>query len=132
MEFGYLKYTQEVTELMDIDYNLNKQEQEFVLSNVIEKPLPSLLRGFSAPVKLNYAYSRDELTFLMSNDSDSFNRWEAANRLATQILLEIADFVENETEILIDERLIEAVGANLRLALDEQKDVSYDLSLIHI
>ena len=57
----------------------------------------------------------------MSYDSDSFNRWEAANRLATQILLEIADFVEKETEILIDERLIEAVGANLRLALDEKK-----------
>ena len=110
--------------------DLNKQEQEFVLSNVTEKPLPSLLRGFSAPVKLNYAYSRDELTFLMSYDSDSFNRWEAANRLATQILLEISGFVENETEIFIDERLIEAVGANLRLALDEQKDASYDKAML--
>ena len=110
--------------------DLNKHEQEFVLSNVTEKPLPSLLRGFSAPVKLNYAYSRDELTFLMSNDSDSFNRWEAANRLATQILLEIADFVENETKILIDERLIEAVGANLRMALGKQKDVSYDKAML--
>ena len=110
--------------------DFNKKEQEFVFSDVKEKPLPSLLRGFSAPVKLNYAYTRDELTFLMSNDSDSFNRWEAANRLATQILLEIAELVENEAETRIDERLFEAVGTNIRMALDDKKDESYDKAML--
>ena len=110
--------------------DFNKKEQEFVFSGVKERPLPSLLRGFSAPVKLNCAYTRDELTFLMSNDSDSFNRWEAANRLATQILLEIAELVENNAEIQIDERLFEAVGTNLRLALDDKKDGFYDKAML--
>ena len=45
-------------------------------------PLPSLLRGFSAPVKLSFPYSRDQLMFLMQHDSDGFNRWEAGQQLA--------------------------------------------------
>ena len=75
--------------------NLVEKEQEFVFGNVKERPLPSLLRGFSAPVKLNYAYSRDDLTFLMSNDSDGFNRWEASNRLGTEVLEEMIVQVES-------------------------------------
>ena len=46
------------------------------------KPVPSLLRGFSAPVILNYPYSEAELLHLMANDDDPFNRWEAGQRLA--------------------------------------------------
>jgi aminopeptidase N len=52
-----------------------------------EKPVPSLLRGFSAPVILNYPYAEDELLHLMAHDDDPFNRWEAAQRLATAIVL---------------------------------------------
>ena len=45
------------------------------------KPVPSLLRGFSAPVILNYPYTEADLVHLMANDDDPFNRWEAAQRL---------------------------------------------------
>jgi len=66
--------------------------QELVLVNLPVRPVPSLLRGFSAPVKVRYPYSRQELAFLFANDSDPFNRWEAGQRLATEVLLEmIAD-----------------------------------------
>jgi aminopeptidase N len=51
------------------------------------KPVPSLLRGFSAPVILNYPYTEDELVHLLANDDDPFSRWEAAQRLAADIIL---------------------------------------------
>jgi len=66
---------------------VSEQNQIFTFINVVEKPLPSLLRGFSAPVELEYPYSRDDDVFLMRFDSDAFNRWAAAQRLAMQTLL---------------------------------------------
>ncbi|HTO49203.1 MAG TPA: aminopeptidase N, partial [Burkholderiales bacterium] len=61
--------------------------ERFVFTNVPAKPVPSLLRRFSAPVILSFAYTEAELTHLMANDADAFNRWEAGQRLATGILL---------------------------------------------
>ncbi|MBC7803800.1 MAG: aminopeptidase N, partial [Candidatus Parcubacteria bacterium] len=66
--------------------SLKEPEQKFEFK-VKEKPVPSLLRGFSAPVILNYPYTEDELVQLLANDDDPFNRWEAAQRLATDIIL---------------------------------------------
>ncbi|MDP5209323.1 aminopeptidase N [Microbulbifer sp. 2205BS26-8] len=61
---------------------VTEAEQSFEFTELSEKPLPSLLRDFSAPVKIDYPYSIDQLLFLMSNDSDIFNRWDASQRLA--------------------------------------------------
>jgi aminopeptidase N len=110
--------------------NLIEEEQEFVFGDVKEKPLPSLLRDFSAPVKLNYAYSRDDLTFLMSNDSDGFNRWEASNRLGTEVLEEMTAQIVSEMEVRIDERLIKAAGHNLQLALDNNGGTAFDKAML--
>ncbi|WP_297571712.1 aminopeptidase N [uncultured Deefgea sp.] len=60
--------------------------QSFTFINVPCLPVPSLLRDFSAPVHLNFAYNDDDLVFLMANDSDAFARWEAANTFAVQLL----------------------------------------------
>lgn len=87
---------------------ITESEQTVIFRDVAVKPVPSLLRGFSAPVKLHYDYSRAELLFLMANDSDGFNRWEACNQLALSIL---ADMIEGEVrgeQIAVDARLIEA------------------------
>ena len=62
-------------------------EQDFVFTGISEHPTPSLLRGFSAPVIVRFDYSEADLVHLMSHDSDSFNRWEAGQRLATDIIL---------------------------------------------
>ena len=51
------------------------------------KPIPSLLRGFSAPVILKYPYSEADLVDLLANDDDPFNRWEAAQQLAAELIL---------------------------------------------
>jgi len=68
---------------------VNEAEQTFTFVDVPERPLPSLLRGFSAPVKLEFPYSRDQLMFLMQHDSDGFNRWEAGQQLSVQVLQEL-------------------------------------------
>jgi len=62
----------------------------FRFIGLAERPIPSLLRGFSAPVKVRFDYSDQELMFLMARDSDGFNRWDAAQTLAQRILLRIA------------------------------------------
>ncbi|WP_269619310.1 aminopeptidase N [Zhongshania sp. BJYM1] len=61
--------------------SVNEQTQSFVFTGVKEAPVPSLLRGFSAPVKLNFEYSRDQLLRLMRNDTDGFCRWDASQQL---------------------------------------------------
>lgn len=67
--------------------HLRDATQEFVFENVSEQPQVSLLRGFSAPVKLHHEASNETLAFLMSHDSDAFNRWDAGQRLATRLIL---------------------------------------------
>ncbi|WP_432239598.1 aminopeptidase N [Herbaspirillum robiniae] len=73
---------------------LTKARQTFRFTGVSEKPVLSILRGFSAPVVLKYDYSDAELAFLMAHDSDPFNRWEAGQRLATRRLLNLTVAVQ--------------------------------------
>ena len=61
----------------------DKASQRFVFRNVDTQPVPSLLRGFSAPVVLEYDYTPAELALLLAHDADGFNRWEAGQQLAT-------------------------------------------------
>ncbi len=60
--------------------------QASVTIKASEKPLPSLLRDFSAPVALDYAYSEEDLIHLLAHDSDPFNRWEAGQRLMLGVI----------------------------------------------
>lgn len=69
--------------------NLRHAEQTFVFQDVAEPPAPSILRGFSAPVRLHVPYQADDLRFLMQHDSDPFNRWEASQKLATRRILDL-------------------------------------------
>src|SRR5258706_851947 len=68
-------------------FSLTKPEEKFEFVNVPKPPVPSLLRGFSAPVNLRFDFTDAELTHLMANDADAFNRWEAGQRLALNLLL---------------------------------------------
>jgi len=78
---------------------ISRAKQSFTFVNVAEPPLPSLLRGFSAPVELDYPYTPDDNAFLMHFDSDSFNRWAAAQRLSMQTLLSMLDGESADTAI---------------------------------
>ncbi len=68
---------------------LTESRQTFTFTGIERRPVPSLLRNFSAPVILDIEYSDDELAFLLAHDSDPFNRWEAGQRLATRRLLSL-------------------------------------------
>ncbi len=68
--------------------SLRSPEERFVFVGVPARPIPSLLRGFSAPLILKYAYTCEELTHLFRRDGDAFNRWEAGQRLTLEILLQ--------------------------------------------
>lgn len=87
---------------------ITDSEQTIILEKVCEQPVPSLLRGFSAPVKLDFPYSRDDLVQLMSQDSDGFNRWEACNQLALAVVQELVSACLVGTELSLDKRLTEA------------------------
>ncbi|MFC5741568.1 aminopeptidase N [Dyella tabacisoli] len=63
---------------------LEQAEQSFVFRNIDAAPIPSLLRGFSAPVILDGDYAPTELALLLRHDIDGFNRWEAAQQLASR------------------------------------------------
>ena len=67
--------------------SLTQPVEKFEFVNVSKPPVPSLLRGFSAPVNLRFDFTDAELTHLMAYDADAFNRWEAGQRLALSLLL---------------------------------------------
>ena len=71
--------------------NLTEAKQSITFVNVSEKPLPSLLGDFSAPVKYHYDYSVEDYIFLMQHDDDDFNRWEASQRLAQLLILQMLE-----------------------------------------
>ncbi|KAG0164738.1 hypothetical protein DFQ30_009463 [Apophysomyces sp. BC1015] len=93
---------------------LTGTEQTFTFVDVAEKPLPSLLRNFSAPVIVEYDYTDDELAFLLAHDSDPFNRWEAGQRLATRALLSLATNVQQHVPLELPDAFVAAFGAVLR------------------
>ncbi|MFT2098656.1 aminopeptidase N [Marinomonas sp. 2405UD66-6] len=91
--------------------HLTSSEQVFEFSGLTARPVPSLLRGFSAPVKLHYDYTPADLLLLMSSDSDGFNRWSSAQQLAVnelQALIEQA--IAGET-LSIESQLIDGFKA---------------------
>ena len=67
--------------------DLTEPQQDFVFEQVTEQPIPSLLRGFSAPVIVKSTLTATEDAFLLRHDKDGFNRWEASQRLYTRCIL---------------------------------------------
>ena len=80
--------------------------------NVEEEPVPSILRGFSAPVVLDFDYTDTQLLTLLAFDIDAFNRWEAGQRLALKRALQLITQAPDDTAL--DAPYIEAMRAVLR------------------
>ncbi|WP_271008769.1 aminopeptidase N [Paucibacter sp. B51] len=90
---------------------LDEVEQSFVFTNLASQPVPSLLRGFSAPVVLDDGLSDADLLVLLQHDADAFNRWEASQRLALNRILAA---VRSGSALQLDSAFIEAMRAVLR------------------
>ena len=76
-------------------------------------PIASINRGFSAPVRVRQDLSREERAFLMSHDSDPYNRWEAGQQYATRLLLDMAVAYAAGGEAAVDANFIAALGKTL-------------------
>ncbi len=78
---------------------LTQPSETFVFTGIQAEPVPSILRGFTAPVVLEFDYSDDQLLHLLEHDSDPFNRWEAGQRLAVRsALIAIKSIANNAHE----------------------------------
>jgi len=100
---------------------LTEARMRFVFEDIDEEPVPSILRGFSAPVRFEMDRSREALTFLMAHDDDPVNRWDAGQQLAQQLLLETVEAIQSGASPSLDRAFSEAWG---RLLGDESLDGS--------
>jgi len=106
----------------EVILQLTQTEQSFVFENLKEQPVVSILRGFSAPVKLVMERNVEELAFLLSHDSDTFNRWEAGQELARKIIFGLIDDWRNGRDLQINPVIINAFKQVLEHSWD---DLSY-------
>ncbi|MEA2118309.1 aminopeptidase N [Halovibrio sp. HP20-50] len=113
----------------DAVIHLRDDEQTFVFTDVAEAPVPSLLREFSAPVKLNFPYSREDLAFLLTHDSDGFNRWDAGQRLALLALEDLIAAHRNGVEKVMDSRVVDAFKALLTGPMNDKAVLAEMLTL---
>jgi len=101
---------------------LRRERQTFRFTGIDEKPVLSILRNFSAPVRVSGAYEDAELAFLLAHDSDPFNRWDAGQQLALRLLLRGVDRLQQGKEFTVPENFL-AAFRNVLLA--EEEDAAF-------
>jgi len=92
---------------------LTEQTHSFTFTGLAQRPTASLLRGFSAPVKLEIERSAEELAFLFAHDPDPFNRWDAGQTLAIQVLLQLVERIQRGQTLVVPEDFVKAFRATL-------------------
>ncbi|MGL1288479.1 aminopeptidase N [Vibrio parahaemolyticus] len=102
--------------------DIKQDKQTFVFENVADQPVPSLLREFSAPVKLEYDYSDAELIFLMKHATNDFARWDASQMLLAKYIRQNVNNVQTGSEVQLSEDLIDAFRGVL---LDENLEPAF-------
>ncbi|MDD5632333.1 MAG: DUF3458 domain-containing protein, partial [Methylococcales bacterium] len=113
----------------EVILQVTQAEQTFIFEDLKEQPVVSILRSFSAPVKLTMERSLDELAFLLSYDSDTFNRWEAGQQLAGQIIAGLIADVQNGREMQINPVIVTAFKQVMEQSWDDLSYFSLLLSL---
>lgn len=100
---------------------LKEKTQTFELHKVHAEPVPSVLRNFSAPVRLKAEYSDKDLAFLMAHDADGFNRWEAGQNFALRVINGLLDGAPIDTAA----HYLESFGKTLHDALQKDADKAF-------
>ena len=103
--------------------HFTQESETFKFTDIKRKPVPSLLRGFSAPVKLQLNLSDAELATLFAGDTDSFNRWDAGQQLATRLMLRMINDFANGRKPEVEAMFVNAVDRMLA-------DTSLDKALL--
>jgi len=108
---------------------LQAEEEVFQFSGLSAAPVPALLRNFSAPVKLDYPYSKDDYAVLMAHEPDPFCRWEAGQSLAAQLLLKLVDDQQNRRELTLDPDFADVFKTLLTSNLQDRAFLAETLTL---
>ncbi|NCX93972.1 MAG: DUF3458 domain-containing protein, partial [Gammaproteobacteria bacterium] len=122
---------------------LRKPSETFTFHSVKTKPIPSLLRDFSAPVKLNYPYTEAQLLFLFSHDSNEFNRWNAGQQLFTRKILEQVECILEKQPLTLPSQYVQAISKILEsdcdtaliaeaVMLPSEQALSETMRIIHV
>ena len=106
----------------EVTLELTQESQSFVFNNIKSKPIVSLLRGFSAPIKLDIQRSLEALAFLLQHDTDTFNRWEAGQQLSARVIFDLVTAIQEQKPLVVPPVLIESFQALLAQSWD---DLSY-------
>ncbi|MDA7947716.1 MAG: aminopeptidase N [Hyphomicrobiaceae bacterium] len=107
--------------------HVTEPRQKFRFTDIPSPPVASLLREFSAPVKLTSNLSERDLEFLMANDSDAFNRWQASQSYALRVLTAATDNIRNGTDPVPASTFAAALAAGLR---DETLEAAYRAEIL--
>jgi aminopeptidase N len=107
--------------------HLRKRREKVRFIDLPSRPVPSLLRGFSAPVNVTIDRSDRDLEFLMANDSDLFNRWQAAQDYAMRTLLAAVKAIRNGAKPPAADAFARALGVTL---MDESLDPAYRAQML--
>ena len=108
---------------------LREARQNFTFESLPQKPRASLLRGFSAPVKIDIERSNEELAFLFASDPDAFNRWDAGQTLSLNILLALVDDIQRGLPLQLDDAFINAFHTTLNQEALDPALISQALTL---
>ncbi|MBP6719252.1 MAG: aminopeptidase N, partial [Rhodoferax sp.] len=94
---------------------MTQASESITFVNVDEAPVPSILRGFSSPVVLEFDYTDAQLLTLLANDPDPFNRWEAAQRLSLRVAINlIASHADATVATALNDAYLDAMRQVLR------------------
>ncbi len=109
--------------------HLTEAEQTIVFEGVSSPPVPSLLRGFSAPVKLTTSLSESDLLFLLRTDADDFNRWRASQQIAIATLIAETAAVRSGGQSRLDPAFAEALA---EVAEDEGLEPAFRAQILQL
>ena len=102
--------------------HIRKKKQHIVFHGVNERPVPSLLRGFSAPVTLAFEQKAEDRLFLARHDDDLFSRWQALNIAASDALIGATNHARGKSKMQFDSKLIDIFGT---IAVDNQLEPAF-------
>src|SRR5690606_11074114 len=108
---------------------LTEAEQRFTFADVPERPVPSLLRGFSAPVNLESDLTDADRRFLMAHDPDPFVRWESGQSYALKLMLGLIDERRAGRPLRLDDGLADAFARTLADRSQDHAFVAQALTL---
>jgi len=119
---GFLRQEEWKEDEVSIVLALSEPKQTFEFEGIKARPVPSLLRGFSAPVKLEYDYSPEELSFLLAHDVDEVTRYDAGQRLAKHALRQKMAADKAGQSYVVPREVLDAYG---RLLGDDGLDPAF-------